>query len=350
MTLAPFKNLLELPPLTLMAYRTSMENSLPTITLVGVTGYGAVHLQHLLHLHDSQQVCLREAVVVNPAEASDALSELSSRGVQIADNLETLVSKSPPPDWVCLPVGIPYHRSLTHQALNWGANVLLEKPAAGDLQDWAVMCKDEKESGKEVHIAFQHMHDPTVQRLKHALVSGVHGQIRSLELEGSWPRDDAYYKRNRWAGRRKLDGVAVNDSPIQNAFAHFINLGLFFYGRDIKSWSKALSVDGELFRFRPEIETFDACHLRFELDDGIPFTVTLTHADPENRDPVLRLHTEKDCLEWRETEPPHTHMFREILVEGITRCRLQDAGAHLAAMQLTMDHLSITPCPFEKSG
>lgn len=325
--------------------------SISTVTLVGVTGYGSLYLKHLSRLHSEERLHLAYAVVVNPGEAEEALKTLAELGTEVFSSLEDLVSLRSATDWVCLPVGIPYHLPLTEQALNWGSNVLLEKPATGDISDWQALGVAEAASGKKVRIGFQHIHAPEIQALKQALVQGEHGKLLSMKVEGYWPRGDGYYKRNSWAGKRKAHHRAVYDSPIQNAFAHFLNLGFFLAGNEFDTWAIPESVEGSLWRVRPDIETFDACRLRFTLPGGAPFDVAVSHACTVQQHPVLHLQTEKGILEWKQEHEPHAHMFDDILLRDAFACKLNDAGAHAQAVELTRKSLSVqTPASVEKTN
>ncbi|MEX2605851.1 MAG: Gfo/Idh/MocA family oxidoreductase [Kiritimatiellia bacterium] len=323
---------------------------IPSVTLVGVTGYGGLYLKYLTKLHIAQRLRLRYAVVVNPEEATSALDTLAEHGTEVFSSLEELTASRSATDWVCLPVGIPHHLPLTEQSLNWGAQVLLEKPAAGDVRDWRALCAAEAATGKKVRIGFQHIHAPEIQEMKHALVRGEHGKVLSMSVEGYWPRGDAYYQRNSWAGKIRANHRAVNDSPIQNAFAHFLNLGLYLAGNEFDAWAIPDSVEGTLWRVRPDIETFDACRLRFTLPGEVPFDVTFSHACTKQKHPVLHLQTEKGVLEWRQEREPHMNMFEDILLRDAFSCSLTNAGAHIQAVELTRETLTVqSPASAQKS-
>jgi len=328
---------------------------LPTVSLVGVTGYGGLYVNHLLHLHDRDRIQLRDAVVVNPDQAASPLAKLDARGVRTYPDMDALCRERAA-DWICLPVGIPAHRDLTLRALEAGANILLEKPAAGSLDDWRTMREAEQRSGRRVFVGFQHLHNRTIRKLKHALVCGEWGEVRSLRVTGQWPRGDRYYGRNGWVGKKEVDGVAVNDSPLQNAFAHYLNLALFLAGDAYWSWAEATSVTGRLFQVRPDIDTFDNCDVRFRLANGLSVDVSLKHATRTHQEPVVRVETDLGPIEIddaelrsekqgkRGVEPvsshPHGDMFLDVLVEEGFGCTLENAGHHTRAIQLVTDTLT----------
>jgi predicted dehydrogenase len=235
--------------------------------------------------------------------------------------------------------------------------VLLEKPVAGCVEDWQAMVEMAGQSDRPAWVGFQHIHDEGIRRLKSELVSGKWGKIQQMEVQGFWPRGEDYYSRNKWAGKRKVGEVVVNDSPIQNAFAHYLNVALFLAGNEEFTWSTARKVTGELRRIRKELETFDECELCFQLEEDIPFTMNVSHATSWTLDPQLHLTTEKGWVIWQEefmkgemegktfevaTPVPHATMFKTLLVENGWGCSIQDAGAHVQAVELLTKTLEVT--------
>jgi len=156
----------------------------------------------------------------------------------------------------------------------------------------------------------------------------------------------------------------VRDSPLQNAFAHFLNLGLFLGGQSFGDWREAVAVDGRLYRAREGIETFDTCSLRFTLEGGMPLDLHLSHACAETLDPRVRIETEAGRIEWgigwmRETRQghetfrgdiplPHADMFADAVAwtraPETFMCSLDAAGHALRAVEKAAE-LDILPVP-----
>ncbi|SVC81084.1 uncharacterized protein METZ01_LOCUS333938, partial [marine metagenome] len=67
---------------------------------------------------------------------ADELQALRDAGTAICNSLrELLAARRTELDLVCVPTGIPLHRPMTVTILEAGCNVLVEKPAAGCIQD-----------------------------------------------------------------------------------------------------------------------------------------------------------------------------------------------------------------------
>jgi predicted dehydrogenase len=111
----------------------------------------------------------------------------------------------------------PYHKHPAIKAALAGANVLVEKPLASDLQD----CDDIITACKQNHVKLgvisqRRWYDP-VKRVKHAIEQGKIGKpVLAIVTMLGW-RDKAYYDSDAWRGKWKSEGggVLVNQSPHQ---------------------------------------------------------------------------------------------------------------------------------------
>ena len=271
------------------------------ISLTGVGGYGGVHYQRLRPLRASGEFELAGVVILPECmdAAADIVRELRADRVPIyPSNAELL--KHDRPDLAILPVGIAAHRKLSEEFLAAGVNTLVEKPAAGCVADVDAMVRAEAASPAFLAVGFQDMYRRDVRDLKLRILHGDFGRLRSIAVRGVWLRGDAYYSRNAWAGRRRApDGTAIFDSPVNNAFAHHLNLALFLAGRDEFSPAHPEHVHGEIYRVRPELETFDVCAVRLSAG-GVPVTVLLSHAGSRQMNPCLRLDFDRGRLFWEQ--------------------------------------------------
>lgn len=339
------------------------------IALVGVTGYGAVHFSNLSALAEQGLCDFAAAAVVNPEhpDAAAPLSWLRAHGATVYPTAEALfAAEADRLDLVALPVGIAAHEPLVEAALAAGANVLVEKPAAGCTAAVDRMIEAERAAAPlRVFVGFQHMSAPEVRKIKDCIASGVLGRPLRVVCTGVWPRGDAYYRRNSWAARLTAsDGTPVRDSPANNAFAHYVNLGLFFASTDPVMPAGALSAEGALYRARPEIETFDSCIVRFATDSGASVTMALSHSSDEGHNPRIKVVCERGTALWNfdgswsiegvasGTIPgmsPQKAMFRAAL--GFVRegcgetnlCSLAMARAQVRAVELLTEGLRVKP-------
>jgi predicted dehydrogenase len=196
---------------------------------------------------------------------------------------------------VFLPVPIHLHRPMTEQALAAGKAVLVEKPASGCVQDVDAMIAARDRARLPVLVSFQDTYDPTILSLKRAILDGVVGRVQSATVVGCWPRDEAYYRRTFWAGKIQHAGTWVLDSPLSNAFAHYLHLTFFLLGRQENTWADLKSVESELYRVY-DIENYDTTSQRF-IASGVPVLTLLTHACQTNVGPFIRIIGERGTIE-----------------------------------------------------
>ena len=336
------------------------------IALVGVTGYGGVHFSNLRALAEEGLCEFAAAAVINPEhpDAAAPLAWLRSHGATVYPTAEALfAAEAGHLDLVTLPVGIAAHEPLVKAGLAAGANILVEKPAAGCTDAVDRMIEAERASApRRVFVGFQHISAPEVRKIKDSISSGRLGRPLRVVCTGVWPRNDAYYARNSWAGRLATpDGTPIRDSPANNAFAHYVNLGLYFASTNKAMPAEPISVEGALYRARPEIETFDTCVVRLATDSGAEVLMALSHASDENHNPRIRVECEHGTVLWSfdgqwsiegvasgTIAPPHAAMFRAVLAhcgtgggEVSNLCSLAMARAQVCAVELMNDTLPV---------
>ncbi len=301
--------------------------------LIGAGGYAAGYVRQFLTKKESGEIDFCGVVIRHPEKLPETVQKLRDAGVKIYPDKDAMYAENAL-DVVAIPSGIGTHCALTVEALQRGFNVIVEKPAAGSLAEVDRMIEAEKSTGKFVAVGFQHIHAPDIRKLKKMLIEDVFGKVQKITVMGRWPRADKYYHRNNWVCRlHDASGTPVFDSPVNNAFAHYLNLGLFLSGSAFEQSAHAAEMQAELYRARRGIETFDTCALRLRTTGAAEITCLLTHACAENLNPMLRIECEKAAVSWTESTswtaklpdgkvipsgeeptPGHDNMFR-LLVE-----------------------------------
>lgn len=278
------------------------------IALVGVSGYGRCLLTAIRAVEAQRRCRLAAVCIVNRAQESALWEELSTKGVKCYESTSAMWSEMAGTiDLTVLPTPPQTHRHYTLEALAAGSHVLCEKPTSTNVADAEEMAAaaDKASNSRRLFIGFQDIYLKGTRELKREFLSGAHGAIRSISFLGLWPRQEqGYYGRNSWAGKLTLGGELINDNPVSNAFAHFLNLGLFFQGADEESSARPVDIEAELFRANA-IETFDTAALRIRTDRGIPFHFLCSHAIEENNLPTLRITTTTKVLDWKYEEGLH---------------------------------------------
>lgn len=267
--------------------------ALPSFAVVGINGYAQTHLQYLKALveNGSARMC---GIVILPLERTPENTRwFKNRHVPVFDSLDALYSQCIP-DVVFLPVGIASHLPLTLFCLSHGSNVMVEKPLAGFSDAIREITEARDKAGKFVAVGFQHLYTKEVQKLKRLLLDGAIGKIASITASGISPRNDDYYNRNKWAGKiRTANGAAVLDSPINNAYAHYVNLALFLAGGSFEETASVDDVVAQLYRARRDIEYFDTCGVQCSTVEGTRICAYFAHATKEYRATHIEIAAEK---------------------------------------------------------
>ena len=120
-------------------------------------------------------------------------------------------------DLVIVCTAHPYHIQPAIESARAGANVLVEKPLASNLQDCDDIIKACEENHVKLGVISQRRWYEPVKRVRDAIQDGKIGKpVLATVLMLGW-RDKAYYDSDSWRGYWKTEGggVLVNQAPHQ---------------------------------------------------------------------------------------------------------------------------------------
>lgn len=333
----------------------SAVRSLPRAALIGISGYGRIYLQLAREAARRGELALVAAVVINPEEEAAAVAELRQMGCVIyADYQEMLARHRGELELCLIPTGIHWHTRMTLAALAAGANVLVEKPLAGSLAEVESVRAAARAAGRFVAVGFQDYHEPATHWLKQELIRGAIGPVRSVRFLGQWPRARSYFARNNWAGRLAVDGVPVLDSPLNNAFAHFVNLSLFFASPRPDESAAVELESAELFRAHA-IESFDTAVVRARTPEGVAVWLGVTHTCRATREPEIIITGDSGSIVWRHEqaavltdahgevlrrEMSDSFVARHAMMDAVLR-RLTDPAAQICSPDIAGRHTAL---------
>lgn len=279
----------------------------PTVNIVGVQGYAEL-LVRQAELLSVDHLCRLGGIVIDrrytdPNRYDQLVADHRAAGWTVFstfdDLLTTLQPQSNTSDLLVLPVPIPLHRPMTEAAVAAGYNVLCEKPAAGSVRDLDAMDRAATAAGRSLWFGYQHVLSRSMTTLFDQIAAGAADVITSITVYASWPRSEQYYQRSGWAGKLYLDQIAVLDSPIQNAMAHFLQAALHL--ASLAGWYPT-TVDADHLRVN-DIQTADTQVLRIATSggnggDGPPIFAALAHSAGIHRDPVIHVTGTQGSLRW----------------------------------------------------
>lgn len=267
--------------------------------IIGVSGYGNVHYTDLMRCCKEGLMEFVGATVINRDVEQEKCAALESMGCKIYDDYKVMLDElSGKIDFCTIPTGILHHKDMTIYALQKHINVLVEKPAAPDMESINAMKQAEKESGSFACVGFQYNYHKTTHDLKALLLSGELGAVKRLKGYCLWPRNNQYYSRNGWSGKLFSNGLPVFDAPFSNATAHYLMLLLYFGGSVQDKGAMPVKVEGGLWRANPDIESCDTAELHYTLDNGLMLDYYCSHSCDKDEGPFLRIVCEKGEVTW----------------------------------------------------
>jgi predicted dehydrogenase len=239
------------------------------------------------------------------------LADLESLGVSVHQSLDEFYQESGA-GLAVISSPIQLHAEHTCQALAHGSHVLVEKPAAAVTADVDRMVVARNRFGLFVAVGFQWSFARTILQLKRDIIAGRFGAPLAGRCLTLWPRTEAYYQRNSWAGRKRdSQGRWILDSPASNAMAHFLHNLLFLLGDELDSSAVPVNVIARLARAN-DIETFDtiATQVLVRHDVQLFFLASHTVAEDEVTEPKFQLEFEDATVEFSGGDAPMNARLR----------------------------------------
>jgi predicted dehydrogenase len=278
---------------------TAKPNFIPTrAALVGVSGYGRWHLLMAMEQMLLGRLQLAGVTVINATEQAMITRRLARMGVPVFESFEEMMAAlAGKIDLLLLPTAIQWHTRMTLAGLRAGAHVLVEKPVAATVGEVDAILAAQAAAGRLVAVGYQDLYDPVTHAIKQRVLAGEIGRLRTVTVRGQWPRSSLYFARNGWAGRLRADNGWVLDSPVNNAFAHFLMLALFWAGETAGEAAVIAEVEAELYR-AGQIESFDTASLRLRTAAGVEILLFVSHAGQKERAPEVKLAGDAGTITW----------------------------------------------------
>ncbi|MFI6072292.1 Gfo/Idh/MocA family protein [Actinoplanes sp. NPDC051343] len=237
------------------------------VALIGANGHGRWHRRQIASVDRVQLVGLADPQPIDPDPP------LPEGTALFTDHRELLAATVPEVVVICTP---PHtHLPIALDALEAGCDLLLEKPPVASLAAHRTLAAQLNATGRSCQVGFQALGSQAWARFRAAVAGGPATSVSAL---ASWQRDDAYYRRAPWAGRRNVDGRPVIDGSLANPLAHAVMQALASASAAGAGHPRQLAV--ERYRTRP-IEVDDTAFARVTFDSGLTVTIAVTLAGEE---------------------------------------------------------------------
>jgi len=118
-----------------------------------------------------------------------------------------------------------YHAAQALECLDSRKHIVVEKPMALSKLDAEKVIFKALHVHKHVFAVMQNRYSPPSVWIKDMVESGRLGEIFMVQLNCFWNRDDRYYKKDSWHGKKELDG-----GTLFTQFSHFIDIMYWLFG------------------------------------------------------------------------------------------------------------------------
>ncbi|WP_406426279.1 Gfo/Idh/MocA family protein [Streptomyces sp. NBC_01589] len=258
------------------------------VVLAGARGHGRWHLANIRRLQDQGLVRLAGICELTPLTETELAPFVGELPAQSADFGELLDSTGARVAVICTP--IQTHTELALTAAARSVHLLLEKPPAATFADFERMVTGVRAAGIACQVGFQSFGSHAVPAIRALVDSGAIGAVQGIGAAGAWVRDDAYYHRAPWAGRRRIGTADVVDGVLTNPLAHAVATALELAGSGTAD--DVASIETELFRAH-DIEADDTSCVRITTTRGLPVTAAVTLCAEQAGEPYVIVHGDR---------------------------------------------------------
>jgi len=216
--------------------------------VVGAKGIGRTHMESIVSCGNAELVAVAD---INEAAGKEAASKYGIKW--FLDYEKMLEQKDIDAVSICTPHFL--HCNMALKALEYGKNVLVEKPMAITVREADKMVEKAKATCLKLGVVFQYRTFPVNQEIKRLIDEGEIGKIYRVLMEACTFRTQAYYESDAWRGKWKTEGGGA----LINQTVHNIDLLQWFVGPP----SKLQGQIGTMYH-NVEVEDIASAAIRFE--------------------------------------------------------------------------------------
>ncbi|NEY35068.1 Gfo/Idh/MocA family oxidoreductase [Streptomyces sp. PRKS01-65] len=252
------------------------------VVLAGARGHGRWHVANIRRLQQAGLVRLAGVCEITPLTEEEFGGELPEQSADLGALLDSTGARIAV---ICTP--IPTHADLALTAAARGVHLLLEKPPAPSYAEFRRMADGIAEAGVACQIGFQSLGSHAVPAVRELIADGAIGELTGIGGAGAWAREESYFRRAPWAGRRRLNGADVIDGALTNPLAHAVATALALGGTT--GADDVTGIETELLHAN-DIEADDTSCVRITTARGHRVTVAATLCAERPDDPYVVVH------------------------------------------------------------
>ncbi len=180
--------------------------------VIGCGHIGKRHIEMINRNAESELVAIID--IKSPSEIGFDTSEIPN-----FNSLTELFQSGIDVDVIIIATPNGFHASQALECLEARKHVVIEKPMALNKQDAEKVIYKALNVHKHVFAVMQNRYSPPSVWIKELIRTEKLGKIFLVQLNCYWNRDDRYYKKDNWHGKKDLDG-----GTLFTQFSHFIDI------------------------------------------------------------------------------------------------------------------------------
>jgi len=191
--------------------------------VIGLKGVGRTHINAIMNVNEAELVAV--------ADIKEEIGrEVSSRfNVEWHRDYEEMLKRE---DIDAVTICTPHylHHPMAMKALEYGKNVLVEKPMAIRVSEADEMVMSARRRDLKLGVVFQYRFIPVYREVKRMIEGGELGDIYRVCMEICTFRSQPYYDRDPWRGKWATEGGGV----LINQAIHHLDLLQWLVGKPSK--------------------------------------------------------------------------------------------------------------------
>ncbi len=186
--------------------------------VVGCGHIGKRHAEMIQHHPESELVAL-----IDVKEKSTI--KIDNYNVPFHPGIDELLKSNTEVDVITIASPNGFHTEHALKALEAKKHIVVEKPMTLTRSDAEKVIYKALNVHRHVFVVMQNRYSPPCSWIKDLIEAGVIGKIFMVQLNCYWNRDDRYYSRDGWHGKKDLDG-----GTLFTQFSHFIDIMYWLFG------------------------------------------------------------------------------------------------------------------------
>ncbi len=228
-----------------------LANEKVKFAVIGCGHIGKRHAEMISRNEESELVALID--VLEPSQLG-----IDKYQVPLFKNIEDFFKENIQVDVINIASPNGYHAQHALSCLEAKKHIVVEKPMALNKNDAEKIIFKALHVHKHVFAVMQNRYSPPSVWVKQLIESGILGDIYMVQLNCYWNRDERYYKKGSWHGKKDLDG-----GTLFTQFSHFIDILYWLFG-DIENITAKLND----FNHKELTEFEDSGFVNFDFVNG----------------------------------------------------------------------------------